>query len=50
MPLSRQLNIRGRRLAVFVSHGEDDVALRVGAFHLAGEHAAVGGVQVEGAV
>ena len=50
MPLRRQLDIRGRGLAVLVGHGEDDVALRVGAFHLAGEHAAVGGVQVQGAV
>lgn len=50
MSRRRQLDVRGGRLAVFVGHGEDDVALWVGAFHLAGEHAAVGRVEVEGAV
>lgn len=39
-----------RGLAVLMRHGEDDVALWIGAFHLPREHAAVGGVQVEGAV
>lgn len=44
MPLRRQLYVLSRRLTVLVGHGEDDVALRVGALHLAGKHAAVGGV------
>jgi hypothetical protein len=48
--LSRELDVRSRGLTVLVCHGEDDVALWIGAFHLPREHAAIGSMQVEGAV
>lgn len=50
VPFGGKLDVCGRRLPVLVRHGEDDVALGVGALHLSGKHAAVGGVQVESAV
>lgn len=50
MSLSRQFDIRRSGLPVLMCHGEDNVALVVGAFELADEHAAVGDVDVEGAV
>jgi hypothetical protein len=50
MSLSREFDIRSRGLSVLVCHREDNVALWIGAFHLSREHAAIGGVQVEGAV
>ena len=50
VPLSREFDIRSRGLAVLMRHGENNVALRVGAFHLPREHAAIGGVHVECAI
>lgn len=50
MLLGGEFDVGGGGLAVLVRHGEDDVALRVGAFHVPCEHAAIVGVQVERAV
>lgn len=50
VPFSGEFDVGCRRLAVLVRHGENDVALRVGAFHLSSEHAAVGCVHVKRAV